>query len=137
MKKLIFPVLGVLSALAGCSPSERLEAPEQLCIEIFDAFNAHDWEAMATYYADSLEHESPDGRFGTKAELLAHYRNLHGVFPDIHDEIKNIYPSGSSVIIEFVAKGTAADGSKLELPILGILTFKNGKVVRDVTYYDM
>ena len=134
MKKLIFTML---IALAGCSPSKRLEDPEQLCIEIFEAFNAHEWEKMATYYADSVEHESPDGRFGTKAELLAHYKGLHRAFPDIHDEIKNIYPSGSSVVIEFVARGTSADGSKLELPILGILTFKNGKVVRDVTYYDL
>lgn len=134
MKKLICLMF---FALTACGQSRRLEDPEQLCIEIFDAFNAHNWEQMATYYADSLEHESPDGRFGTKVELLAHYRSLHGAFPDIHDEIKNIYPSGSSVVIEFVARGTATDGSKLELPILGILTFKNGKVVRDVTYYDL
>lgn len=134
MKKLISLVL---FALAASSQSKLPAQPEQLCNEIFDAFNAHDWEKMATYYADSLEHESPDGRFGTKAELLDHYRNLHRAFPDIHDEIKNIYPSGNSVVIEFVARGTAADGSKLELPILGVLTFKNGKVIRDVTYYDL
>ena len=133
MRLLVIILLGLQLACGA----ERTEQNVRLTYEIFDAFNAHDWEKMAAYYADELEYESPEGRFTTKAALLEYYEGMHSAFPDIQDEIKAIYPSGSSVIIEFVARATAPDGSRMELPILGVLTFENGKVVRDATYYDL
>ncbi len=134
MKKLLIVLLGMLPACAG-RPSP--EVPTQLTKEIFEAFNSHDWEKMVSYYAEKVEYVSPDGRFETKAEVLAYYKGMHQAFPDIHDEIVSLYPSGNSVVVEFIATATTPDGGRMHLPILGVLTFENGKVVRDVTYFDL
>jgi len=39
-------------------------------------------------------------------------------------------------IVEFVASGTAPDGSPFELPIAAIFTIENGVITHDFTYYD-
>lgn len=134
MKKLILMPLCMIFA---CKDSVKPTDNVQLTLRIFEAFNAHDWEKMAEYYADSFEYGSPDSQFGTKAELIAYYRKLHEAFPDIHDRLVNIYPSGEHVVVEFVATGSSPEGHQLALPIMGVLTFKSGQVVRDVTYYDL
>lgn len=133
MKKLFIILICFLFGCEATLTTDQI----QLTREIFAAFNSHDWEKMASFYADRLEYTSPEGHFETKAEMLAYYRKMHKAFPDIQDEIITLYPSGSSVIVEFVAKATAPDGSRMELPIMGVLTFEKGKVIRDATYYDL
>ena len=59
------------------------------------------------------------------------------VFPELYDEVIQVYPSGDNhIIVEFVSTGTAPDDSKFELPICTIFTFENGKITKDFTYYD-
>ncbi|MBX7262129.1 MAG: nuclear transport factor 2 family protein [Chitinophagales bacterium] len=50
--------------------------------------------------------------------------------------IVNIYHANEHVIVEFLSKGTAPDGMKFTLPICTIFKIKNGKIVKDFTYYD-
>lgn len=40
------------------------------------------------------------------------------------------------ITVESISTGTAADGSKFELPICTIFTIENGKITKDFTYYD-
>jgi hypothetical protein len=52
-------------------------------------------------------------------------------FPDLHDQVIQIYPSGDKhIIVEFVFSGTAPDNSKFELPICTILTTENGIITK-------
>lgn len=108
--------------------------------EMFDAFNRHDWNAMANYYADPASFLDPsygsDYVTKTRIETAAKYSEMQKMFSDIHDEIIDVYSSGDKVIVEFVSTGTAADGSKFKLPIVSILTFRNGLIIKDATYYD-
>jgi len=134
MKKFALFTLAVFFGCQTQSPPQQ--SPLELTKDLFQAFNAHDWEAMIEFYADSFVYESPGIRFNTREQVLRYYREMNQVFPDIQDSVVNYYPSGNSVVVEFVARGTAADGTKLDLPILGVLTFENGKIVRDATYYD-
>lgn len=58
------------------------------------------------------------------------------MFPDLHDEVTGLYPSGDKVTVEFIATGSMSDSISFKLPIVSVLTFKDGKIVRDATYYD-
>lgn len=49
----------------------------------------------------------------------------------------NIYPVDEEhIIVEFVSTETAADSSKLRLPVCAIFTIENGKITKDFTYFD-
>jgi hypothetical protein len=59
------------------------------------------------------------------------------MFPDIHDEVIGMYPSGKKVTIEFVSTGSISDSTKFKLPIITVLTFQDGLITKDATYYDL
>lgn len=108
---------------------------------MFEAFNRHAWDSMAGYYADSAMFLDPS--FGmeyvlkTRKETAAKYRELAVIFPDIHDKVAGMYASGDKVTVEFVSTGTMGDTLTFKLPIVAVLTFKEGMIVRDATYYDL
>ncbi len=138
MKKLIFIFL--LACVAACKQTATGDTNVAVVQSMFDAFNAHDWEKMAAHYAENAEYLDP--AYGksyvkkSRAEIASKYKEMEAMFPDIHDELKGLYPSGNKVFVEFVATGTAPDGSTFSLPIGGVLTIENGLIVRDATYYD-
>jgi ketosteroid isomerase-like protein len=59
------------------------------------------------------------------------------MIPNIHDEIVELYAVGDKVVIEFVSTGTINDTLQFKLPIVSVLTLKDGKIFKDATYYDM
>lgn len=107
--------------------------PTTVVKNVFDAFNAHDWKKMESFYADNVEMTDPsfEGVKIGKKGMTDFYQSV----PDIHDEIKNIISSGNTVVVEFVATGTI-NGKKFTLPICTVFKVENGKVVSDHTYYD-
>lgn len=136
--KLISLLLLASVCLAGCQ-KQVADYPAKAAA-MFDAFNKHDWKRMAGYYAQDAEFLDPslgkDFVKQTPDEIVAKYTGMQQMFPDIHDEIKSVHSAGESVIIEFVSTGTT-QGIKFTLPIVTILTFKDGLIVRDATYYDL
>lgn len=108
--------------------------------KLYDHFNDHDWKAMANLYTDNAEFLDPSLGKGyvkqTQAQIVEKYSAMEQLFPDIRDEVKEMYVVDDKVIIQFVATGNSGDSIKLQLPICGILTFKDGKIIRDATYYD-
>ncbi|MBN8681851.1 MAG: nuclear transport factor 2 family protein [Chitinophagales bacterium] len=149
MKKQLFCFLLAGTLLAGACTQEEPKNPllevqaknEAVVRQLYQHFNAHDWAKMAALYSDNAEFLDPS--LGTApvrqshADVVKKYSELNGVFPDIHDDVKAIYPSGDKhVIAEFVSSGTAPDGSKFYLPICTVFTIENGVIVRDNTYYD-
>ena len=109
--------------------------------QYFQHFNDHNWTKMAEMYTETSEFKDPS--LGseivkqTRAETIKKYSELNKAFPDLKDEVVQIYPSGNqNIIVEFVSSGTAPDGSKFELPICTIFTIENGKITKDFTYFD-
>lgn len=123
--------------LSGYAPAGNLAIAEKL----FKHFNEHQWQDMATLYADSALFLDPS--FGkefvskTRSETVAKYRELQQMFPDIHDAVTAMYTDGKTVVVEFVSTGTAPDGTAFSLPIVSVLTVENGLIVKDATYYDL
>lgn len=132
----------MLSACSQPSP-ETSSTPdnEKIVRQLYEYFNQHEWEKMANLYIDSAAFKDPAMGTGivkqSRQAIREHYSQLHQMFPDIKDEVVQIYPSGEKhVIVEFVSKGTDPEGNAFELPICTIFTIENGKITQDFTYYD-
>jgi ketosteroid isomerase-like protein len=141
MKKTIL-TFALAFALISCNNSSNQFSQNQAIIkQLYDHFNKHEWQKMADLYVETTDFKDPS--FGTeitkqtRQQTVQKYMDLAKIFPDIHDEVVQMYSSGeNTVIVEFVSTGTAPDKSKFKLPICTIFTFENGKIVKDFTYYD-
>jgi ketosteroid isomerase-like protein len=114
---------------------------EKIVGQYYDYFNKHEWSKMAEMYSETSDFKDPSLGQGivkqTRKQIVEKYAGLSEMFPDVKDEIVQMYPSGDkNIVVEFISTGTAPDGSKLELPICTIFTIENGKITKDFTYYD-
>ena len=114
---------------------------QDLVQEYFRYFNNHDWEKMADMYTEEAKLKDPSFGIGivkqTRQQTIQKYAELEEVFPDLHDEVIQIYHSGEQhVIVEFISTGTALDGTAFALPVCTIFTIENGQITQDFTYYD-
>ena len=143
---LLFFALALL-LVNSCSKEKSIEktamntANEKIVEQYFDLFNKHEWEKMANLYSETVEFKDPSLGAGivkqTRQEIITKYSELQQTFPDLHDEVIQIYPSGNQhIIVEFISSGTAPDNTKFELPICTIFTIENGLITKDFTYYD-
>lgn len=135
----------VLSAtmLTACNKSLNTASTEneRIVRQCYEHFNKHEWEKMAALYTETAEFKDPslgqDVVKQSRQQIVEKYTALTEMFPDVKDEVVQIYPSGDKhIIVEFVSTGTAPDSSKFELPICTIFTIENGQIAKDFTYYD-
>lgn len=132
-------VLIIALVIFSCAPSS--EGPNtEIATQMFAAFNAHDWQKMTSFYSANAEYLDPAyGKEYVKksaAEIAEKYAGMQQMFPDIHDEVKNMHVAGDKIIVEFISTGSSGDSLNFSLRICSVLTFQNGKIVRDATYYD-
>ena len=141
MRPAIAFIVLLLFHLSCSSPSDEGQKNEALARKMFEAFNQHDWETMAAYYSDSASFLDPSlGKEyvkQTRNDIIEKYKGYQQMFPDIHDNVKGVYPSGDKITVEFVSTGHSGDSVSFTLPIISVLTFKNGLIVKDATYYDL
>lgn len=114
---------------------------EKIIKQYFEYFNKHDWKKMAEMYTETADFKDPSFGKGivkqSRKQTEDKYAELNKIFPDLHDKIVQIYPSGENhIVVEFVSTGTAPDNSKLELPICTVFTIENGLITKDFTYFD-
>ncbi|KFC19552.1 nuclear transport factor 2 family protein [Chryseobacterium sp. FH1] len=144
MKNLLTLSILILAFIACNNTEEKtvqVSDNEKLVKQYFEHFNKHEWTKMADMYAENAEFKDPSLGQGiikqTKKQIIEKYSELNQVFPDLHDKVIQMYPSGKKhIIVEFVSSGTASDNSKFELPICSVITIENGIITKDFTYYD-
>jgi ketosteroid isomerase-like protein len=125
--------------ISSCAPDDEKKNIE-VATQLFTAFNAHDWQKMNSFYSPDADYLDP--AYGleyvkkSSSEIVEKYNELEKMFPNVHDEVKGMYAVGDKVTVEFIATGSSGDSIKFKLPICAILTFQNGKIIRDATYYD-
>jgi len=135
MKTLFLLLMGIIACVyTGCTDGQ---ANLNVTRKIFDAFNAHDWPGMLSHYADTATFEDPEFAVPVRgrAAMEKHHRELHAMVPNIRDSIRTITAVHNKVVIEFISTGTTSNGEHFALPICTVLTFNNGKVIHDATYY--
>ena len=91
---------------------EQAEKNQKIVVQYFKHFNNHEWQKMAEMYIETAEFRAPTLGEGivkmTRAEIIAKYSELNGIFTDIHDKVIKTYPSGDkNIIVEFVSSATA------------------------------
>ena len=96
---------------------------------------------MANMYAKTSDFKDPSlGKEivkQTRQQIVDKYSELNKVFPDLHYQVIQTYPSGDQpIIVELASSGTAPDHSKFELPICVIFTIENGLIAKDFSYFD-
>ena len=141
MKKLIL-IFSLIIAMFSCNKSSNQSSENQAIIKkLYEHFNKHEWQKMADLYVEVIDFKDPS--FGTeitkqtRQQTAQKYSEMEKMFPDVRDEVVQIYDSGNNVVIvEFVSTGTAPDGTKFKMPICSIYTIENGKIAKDFTYYD-
>lgn len=140
-------LLALTLLLSSCNNKPKSEnimtttENENLIKKYFEHFNNHDWINMANMYTEKVDFKDPSLGQGivqqTKQQIINKYAELNKLFPDLHDEVIQIYPSGDKyIVVEFISRGTAPDQSKFELAICTIFTIENGLITKDFTYYD-
>lgn len=144
MKKSIVLIV-MLFVIISCNQNQPKIADtsknENVVKQYFEYFNKHDWKKMSEMYIETADFKDPSFGKGivkqTRKQTEDKYAELNKFFPDLHDKIIRIYPSGENhIIVEFVSTGTAPDNSKLELPICTVFTIENGLITKDFTYFD-
>lgn len=115
---------------------------------MFDAFNRHDVEALAALYAEDAVIESPDFEEPRRgpAGIRETYTPYFEASPDIQDDVTRMFGSGDLVAVEFVSRGTMTNlgpddpevmqDKAFAIHIVSVLEVRDGKIVRDVTYFD-
>ncbi len=140
MKQAFSIFFSIVLLTASCSTQEDADKNVALTNAMFDAFNKHEWQKMAAFYSENTLFLDPS--YGTeyviktRQEISAKYAEMEKLFPDIHDHVVGSYPYGDKVTVEFVSTGTVSDSLQFKLPIMAVLTFKDGLIVKDATYYD-
>ena len=138
MKYLILLLSLFFTALTCRNQSSENQA---IIKQLYEYFNNHEWQKMADLYVEITDFKDPS--FGTeitkqtRQQTVQKYAEMSKMFPDIKDEVVQMYDSGNNiVVVEFISTGTAPDGTKFKIPICSIYTIENGKIVKDFTYYD-
>ena len=144
MKK-ILPLIVLTFALISCNDQKQNTVSttdnEKLVKQYFEYFNKHEFVKMANMYAETTDFKDPSLGQGivkqTRQQTIDKYIELANIFPDLHDQVIQTYPSGDKhIIVEFVSSGTGPDKVKFELAICTILTIENGLITKDFTYFD-
>jgi hypothetical protein len=135
-------MISSLVATSCTSPDQETSINhDQLIKQYFEYFNKHDFVNMANMYADTADFKDPSLGEGnvkqTHEQTAKKYSELSLMFPDLHDEVISIYPSGNKhMIVEFISTGSMSDSVKFTLPICTIFTIENGLITKDFTYFD-
>ena len=142
----MFTILFAALTLASCNNQNQskvmeISRNEKIVKQYFEHFNNHDWKKMSEMYTETVDFKDPSLGIGivkqSRQQIQDKYADLNKVFPDLHDKVIQIYPSGEKhIIVEFVSTGTAPDNSKFELPICTIFTIENGLITKDFSYFD-
>lgn len=135
-----------------------VEANKQVIHRFYEAFNAHDLKRFLTYLAEALifRHPSiPDPQHGiaTFHPGGAGYKWMIGNWtacPDLRYDIERIFGEANWVCTEGVVFAThtaplslpdgrtlPATNNRLQIPVCGVYTIEEGKIVEWNVYYDL
>lgn len=119
--------------------------------KFFEAVNAHDLSRFDEYYASDYTFAAPGAPGALNSEQSKAYtQGFINAFPDLHFAVQSKFGQGDYVAVTWVATGRHTGnlvspngdvipptGQKASVTGCTIYQFKNGKVFRGQTYWDM
>jgi ketosteroid isomerase-like protein len=101
---------------------------------LFDAFNRHDADAAVAFMTEDVVFETLGGTevYGTRIEgrdaVRDAFAGVWASFPDAHWETTNHTVTGDLGVSEWIFRGTAGDGSRIEAEGCDLFTLRDGKI---------
>lgn len=101
---------------------------------LFEAFNRHDADAAVAFMTNDVVFETLGGAevYGTRIEgrdaVRDAFAGVWASFPDAHWETTNHTVTGDLGVSEWIFRGTADDGSRVEAEGCDLFTLQDGKI---------
>jgi ketosteroid isomerase-like protein len=105
------------------------------------AFNAHDLDAVMSFFAEDCELMMPRGpepwgqRYVGKAEVRKGLATRFEGLPDVHYGDDQHWVSGNHAVSQWTLTGTTKDGKKIRVRGCDLLEFRDGKIIRKDSYW--
>jgi len=121
--------------------SQQNSNPVEVAKAIFDAFNAHNLDAIMEFFAEDCSLDMPRGpdqwgqRFVGKAAVREGLATRFKGLPDVHYSEDRHWGSGNMVVSEWLLTGTRAGGEHVRVRGCDHYEFRDGKVVRKDAYW--
>ncbi len=135
-------LLGAETLAANEASAGQTAKTRAIVVQLFEAFNRHDLEAMvALYHPDvlTITPDQPQGQQGL-AVIRETYARLFEDLPGGQETVHRIVAEGNQAAVEFTAvwEMTTENGEtvRLQLPIASFVEIRDGKIILDKTYYD-
>lgn len=137
-----------LCGVIGCQyPRDKEIQSEKMFRDYIASWNTHDVEKIASFFTDDCVYDNlARGQiYRGKDQLKGWAKPSLDAIPDFKLDITSLFASGELLACEWVMTGTLSEGSP-ELPATGknfsvrgstIVQLKNGKIQRNVDYWDL
>ncbi len=118
---------------------------EQVSVEtlkqFLEAFNAHDLDAVMSFFADDCVLEMPRGpdpwgrRLEGRPDVREGLASRFAGIPDVHYGDDRHWVCGDRAVSEWTLTGTTTKGERIEVRGCDLLEFRDGKIVRKDSYW--
>jgi ketosteroid isomerase-like protein len=121
--------------------TETNQGTVEMLERLLEAFNAHDIDAVMSFFADDCELDMPRGpdpwgqRFKGREEVRAGLQSRFAGIPDVHWGDDRHWVAGDRGCSEWLLNGTTTDGHKVEVRGCDLFEFRGGKIVRKDSYW--
>ncbi len=141
--KLILSLAILLSVtLIGAQPEKTDNAVTvETLKQLLAAFNAHDLDAVMSFFADDCELMMPRGpdpwgqRYIGKTEVRKGLATRFEGIPDVHYGDDRHWVLGNYGVSQWTLTGTTKDGKKITVRGCDLLEFRDGKIIRKDSYW--
>ena len=103
---------------------------------LLDAFNAHDLDAIMSFFTEDCIFDTPRGQrlVGTEQVRQGFQARFDGI-PDIEYTEARDFVSGDRGVSEWTIRGTQATGEPIEVRGCDLFEFTDGKISRKDAYW--
>jgi steroid delta-isomerase-like uncharacterized protein len=115
-------------------------------LEMVGFWNRHDSQGASSFLADDVDYwDITMPRFVKgRTEVKKIFQSFFDAFPDLAFEVTNIFSTDNRLACEWKMRGTQAKpldgidaiGKSIEIVEASLCTFSNGKICRQVDYWD-
>jgi steroid delta-isomerase-like uncharacterized protein len=115
------------------SSTERATPPLEA---LLDAFNAHDVDAILSFFTDDCVFDTPRGqRLVGKQEVRKGFQARFDGIPDIQYGDARHWTSGDRGVSEWTIRGTEATGEPIGVRGCDLFEFTDGKISRKDSFW--
>jgi ketosteroid isomerase-like protein len=108
---------------------------------LLDAFNAHDLDAIMSFFTDDCVFDAPRGpapgghRLVGKEEVRKGFQARFDGIPDIHYDDARHWTYGDRGVSEWTIRGTQATGEPIAVRGCDLFEFSDGKISRKDSFW--